>query len=156
MPKIAVFPGSFDPITIGHTDIVERSLPLFDSIIIGVGNNSQKKYLFDTETRTRWIEKIFAHEKKVSVQAFSGLTVEFCKNVNANFILRGLRSAADFEYESLIAQANLSMSGIETIFMLSKPEYSAISSTVIRDIIRNNGDASKFLPAAISKEINKK
>ncbi len=155
MPKIAVFPGSFDPITIGHADIVKRAIPLFDSIIIGVGNNSQKQYLFSTEKRTKWIEKIFAKEKKISVQAFSGLTVEFCKKNNADFILRGLRSAADFEYESLIAQANQAMSGIETVFLLSKPEYSAISSTVIRDIIRNGGDAGKFLPGVISGDINK-
>jgi pantetheine-phosphate adenylyltransferase len=155
MPKIAVFPGSFDPITIGHTNIVERALPLFDTIIIGVGNNSQKQYLFSTEKRTKWIEKIFAKEKSVSVQAFSGLTVEFCKKNNANFILRGLRSAADFEYESLIAQANQAMTGIETVFLLSKPEYSAISSTVIRDVIRNGGDASKFLPEMISGEVKR-
>lgn len=153
MPKIAVFPGSFDPITIGHVNIVERALSLFDAIIIGVGNNSQKQYLFSTEKRTKWIEKIFAKENQVSVQAFSGLTVEFCKKNSANFILRGLRSAADFEYESLIAQANQTMSGIETVFLLSKPEYSAISSTVIRDVIRNGGDASKFLPGTIAKEI---
>jgi pantetheine-phosphate adenylyltransferase len=155
MPKIAVFPGSFDPITIGHTNIVERALPLFDAIVIGVGSNSQKKYMFELDKRKKWLEKIFASEKKISVQAYSGLTIDFCKKNNAKFILRGLRSSADFEYERFIAQANQAMSGIETVFLLSKPEYSAISSTVIRDVIRNGGDASKFLPGVISGDLKK-
>jgi pantetheine-phosphate adenylyltransferase len=155
MPKIAVFPGSFDPATIGHTDIVERALPLFDSIVIGVGSNSQKKYMFELEQRKKWLEKIFASENKISVQAYSGLTIDFCKATHATFIIRGLRSAADFEYERFIAQANQAMTGIETVFLLSKPEYSAISSTVIRDVIRNGGDARKFLPGVISGEVKK-
>lgn len=154
MKKIAVFPGSFDPITLGHESIVRRALPLFDEIIIAIGENSNKKNQFDVETRSQWINKVFEGEKKISVKQYKGLTVDFCKSQNASFILRGLRTSADFEFERVIAQMNKAMfSDIETIFILSQPEYSAIASSVVRDILRNGGDAAQFVPKAIRSAI---
>ncbi|MEK6616346.1 MAG: pantetheine-phosphate adenylyltransferase [Bacteroidota bacterium] len=154
MNKIAVFPGSFDPITTGHESIIQRALPLFDKIIIAIGVNSTKDGYFSLEKRKAWIEKVFADEKKVKIKTYKGLTVDFCKKEKANYILRGLRTSADFEFERVIAQMNRSMnSSIETVFILSTPELSAIASTVIRDIIRNGGDANKFVPYAIRKEL---
>lgn len=147
--KIAIFPGSFDPITKGHQDIILRALPLFDKIIVAVGKNTSKKYLFSQEQRVEWIKAVFANEKKVSVESFSGLTVDFCKKMKANYILRGLRTSADFEFERSIGQINKAMSGVETIFMLTSPELSAINSTIVRDIVINNGDASKFVPKEV-------
>lgn len=144
--NIAIFPGSFDPITVGHQDIILRALPLFDKVIVAVGKNTSKKYLFSQEQRVKWIKKVFAKEKKISVSSFSGLTVDYCKKVKANYILRGLRTSADFEFERSIGQINKAMSGVETIFLLSSPELSAINSTIVRDIIINNGDASSFVP----------
>ena len=154
MNKIAVFPGSFDPITIGHESIIKRALPLFDKIIVAIGVNSTKEGFFPTEKRKQWIEKIFAGEKKIEVKTYKGLTIDFCKQEKANYILRGLRTSADFEFERVIAQMNHAMNdGIETVFILSTPELSAINSTVIRDIIRNGGNATQFLPIAIAKEL---
>lgn len=151
--KIAIFPGSFDPITKGHQDLVLRALPLFDKIIVAVGKNTSKKYLFSQEQRVKWIKAVFAKHKSISVEAFSGLTVDFCKKVNATYILRGLRTSADFEFERSIGQINKSMQpGIETIFLLTSPELSAINSTIVRDIVINNGDATQFVP----KEVNLK
>lgn len=152
--SIAIFPGSFDPMTIGHLDIVTRALPLFEKVIIAIGVNSQKKYLFPLEKRIHWIEKIFEKEKKVSVDSYSGLTVEFCEKVGAGYILRGLRSPADFEFEKAIGQMNRLMKPkIESIFLLSQPQYTAISSTIVRDIIINGGDASQFLPEVIARDL---
>ena len=152
--KIAVFPGSFDPVTIGHIDIISRSFPLFDKIIVGVGVNSRKQTLFTPEQRIKWIKSIFMNEEKVEVQQYSGLTIDFCKSVNARFLLRGLRSAADFDYERVIAQLNHSMNkDVETIFLASKPEYSHISSTIVREILINNGDARQFLPPTIAEAV---
>lgn len=152
--SIAIFPGSFDPMTIGHLDIVTRALPLFEKVIIAIGVNSQKKYLFPLEKRIHWIEKIFEKEKKVLVDSYSGLTVEFCEKVGAGYILRGLRSPADFEFEKAIGQMNRLMKPkIESIFLLSQPQYTAISSTIVRDIIINGGDASKFLPEVIAQDL---
>lgn len=149
--KIAVFPGTFDPITIGHESLVKRALPLFDKIIIAIGTNTTKKNLFPLEKRKKWIEKIFKNETKVSVETYEGLTVAFCKKVKARYILRGLRASSDFEFERTIAQMNYAMENeIETIFILSAPELSAINSTIVRDIIINGGDASKFIPKGIS------
>ncbi len=153
MANIAVFPGSFDPITKGHENIVKRALPLFDKIIIAVGVNSQKKYLFPLDQRLTWIKNTFNFEQKVTVETYEGLTVRFCLEKDARFIIRGLRNGSDFEFEKGIAQMNREMvSGIETVFLMSTPELSAINSTIVRDIIRNGGDVSKFIPNAI--EIN--
>ena len=151
MAKIAVFPGSFDPITLGHESIIQRALPLFDKVIVAIGVNSNKQGFFSIEKRKTWIENIFSGEKKVEVKSYKGLTIDLCKQEKANYILRGLRTSADFEFERVIAQMNRSMNDhIETIFILSTPELSAINSTVIRDIIRNGGDASKFIPKGIT------
>jgi pantetheine-phosphate adenylyltransferase len=154
MKKIAVFPGSFDPITSGHVDILLRALPLFDKVIVAIGENSQKKSLFPLETRLNWIKKVFANEPKIIVDSFAGLTVNYCKAQNANYILRGIRSASDFDYEKTIAHLNNAMfPEIETILILSKPELSSISSTIVREIIRGKGNVEKFVPAAIAREM---
>lgn len=147
MKKIAVFPGSFDPITIGHESIVKRAFPLFDEIIVAVGNNITKKNLFPLELRLKWINQVFEKNKNVSVADYKGLTVDFCNKVNAKFILRGLRTSVDFEFERAINQANMVMCpDIEVVFLLSKPEYAHVYSSIMRDIICNGGDVSSFLP----------
>jgi pantetheine-phosphate adenylyltransferase len=145
--KIALFPGSFDPITIAHVDILKRAVPLFDKIVVGIGLNSSKQSFLSAEKREEIVRTVFADTPGVEVQLYEGLTVDFCKKINANYMVRGIRSVADFEYERAIAQINQTMMPeMETIFILSKPEYSAISSTIVRDILRNNGDVSPFLP----------
>ena len=150
MNRTALFPGSFDPVTIGHVDIVNRSLSLFDNIVIGIGVNSSKKSLYSTEKRKEWLGKVFEDKEKVSVEQYEGLTVDFCIEIGAKFILRGLRTSADFEFERAIAQMNRSMHGdIETVFVLSSPGLSAVNSTIVREIIKNGGEASKFVPAGI-------
>ena len=151
MKKVAVFPGSFDPITIGHEAIIRRALNLFDEIIIAVGANAQKKNFYSLETRKKMIIKVFQNEPRIKVDHYEGLTVDFCKKNGAGFLLRGLRTAADFEFERAIGQVNKSMApGIESVFLLTVPEHSFINSTIVRDIIKNGGDASKFVPAAIN------
>ena len=148
--NVCVFPGSFDPITSGHADIVKRALPLFDKIIIGIGINSQKNSLFTLEQRTQWIKDVFTDEPKVEVDCFEKLTADFCKKVNAKWILRGLRNASDFDYEKTISQLNYIVgNGVETIFLISQPEFSHISSTIVREIIKGGGDASPFLPKEV-------
>lgn len=148
--KIAVFPGSFDPFTVGHQDIVQRALPMYDKIIIAIGYNSNKNGFFTLEDRTKWIKKAFENESKVEVSSYQGLTVDYCNKVGANFILRGLRTASDFEYERAIAQMNKKMHDhIESVFLLTAPEHTPISSTIVRDILRHGGDASEFLPKGI-------
>ncbi len=143
----AVFPGSFDPFTLGHESVVRRGCKLFDKLIIGVGTNTTKSYLFDLDERTAMIERVFADEKRIEVKSFSGLTVDFCKEHNANYILRGLRDGKDFFYENSIAVMNTSLSpGLETVFLLTAAEYAGISSTILREILRNNGDISAFVP----------
>ena len=150
MEKIAVFPGSFDPITIGHESLVKRALPLFDKIIVSIGTNSSKSYYFSLEQRLNFIQETFAGEEKVEVMTFEGLTVDFCREIGAGFLLRGLRISSDFDFERNIALMNRAMDpNIETVFLVSEPEYSAINSTIVRDIIRNGGDASSFVPEAI-------
>ncbi|MBS3770728.1 MAG: pantetheine-phosphate adenylyltransferase [Bacteroidales bacterium] len=149
--KKAVFPGSFDPFTIGHESIVRRALSLFDEIIISIGYNVNKKGYFSLEDRKRWIASVFHDEPRVKVDHFEGLTIEYCKGTGANYLLRGLRTAADFEYERAIAQVNKAMyEGIETVFLLTMPEHTPVNSTIVRDIIRNGGDASKFLPKGMN------
>lgn len=155
MSKIAVFPGSFDPITVGHEDIVKRATPLFDKIIIAIGVNTQKKYLFDIETRIDCLQKVFAKYSNVETDIYEGLTVNYCKQKSANYILRGIRSAADFEYEKTIAHLNHAMAeNLETILILSKAELSSISSTIVREIIKGKGDVSKFVPKEIADLID--
>ena len=150
MPKIAVFPGSFDPITIGHVDLVRRSLPLFDKVIVAVGVNTQKKYLFSLKQRLEWLEAVFADEPRVEVGHFQNLTADYCNKIGANYLLRGLRNASDFDYEKTISQLNnIIGDGLETIFLISQPGYSHISSTIVREIIKGGGDASPFLPDSI-------
>ena len=147
MERIAIFPGSFDPITIGHVDIIQRALPLFDKIIISVGSNSEKKYFFNLEKRIQWIKKVFIKNPKIEVKSYNKLTVEFAKDSNARFLVRGLRNISDFEFEKTMAHANSELNpSIESVFLLTKPKYSFITSTVVRDTIRNNGDYRKFVP----------
>ena len=146
----AIFPGSFDPITKGHENILRRALPLFDEVIISIGKNSSKQSFFTLEQREKWIKQIFANEPKVRIETYTGLTIDFCKKMDAKFILRGLRTSADFEFEKAIAQNNNIMAPeIETVFILPVPELSAINSTIVRDIVRNGGDASPFVPEGI-------
>jgi pantetheine-phosphate adenylyltransferase len=148
--KICVFPGSFDPITSGHVDLVKRALPLFDKIIIAIGINAQKKYLFPLEQRQDWIKDVFKDEPKVIVDTFENLTAAYCKRVEAAWILRGLRNASDFDYEKTISQLNFIVGkGVETMFLISQPEFSHVSSTIVREIIKGGGDASPFLPKEI-------
>ncbi|MFN8277565.1 MAG: pantetheine-phosphate adenylyltransferase [Chitinophagales bacterium] len=152
--KIAVFPGSFDPITVGHVDIVKRALPLFDKVIVAIGENSQKQSLYPLEQRLGWIRTVFQEEKKVEVAHFTGLTVKFCEERQARYILRGIRSASDFDYEKTIAHLNNAMlPDLETILILAKPELSSISSTIVREIIRGHGKVNKFVPKEIAKEL---
>lgn len=145
----AVFPGSFDPITLGHYDIIERGLTLFDEVILAIGVNAEKKYMFSLEERKRFIEDAFKDEPKIKVMTYKGLTVEFCKQQNANFILRGLRNPADFEFEKAIAHTNRKMSEIETVFLLTSSGKSYISSSIVRDVIRNGGDVTGLVPETV-------
>ncbi len=150
MERIAVFPGSFDPFTIGHESVVKRAFSFFDKIIIAIGYNADKEGLFSLETRMKWISLVFNEDSKVAVDRFTGLTIEFCRKVGAKYILRGLRTSSDFEYERAIAQMNKAMyPELETVFLLTLPEHTHINSTTVRDIIRHGGDASKFLPDKI-------
>jgi pantetheine-phosphate adenylyltransferase len=145
----AIFPGSFDPITLGHQDIVERSISLFDEIIIAVGTNSDKKYMFTLTQRIKFIEDTFTEKKSISVASYEGLTIEFCKKSNADFIIRGLRNTADFEFEKAIAQTNRNLSGIETVFLLTAAKTSFISSSIVREVISNQGNYTKLVPRAV-------
>ncbi|WP_428224992.1 pantetheine-phosphate adenylyltransferase [Flavobacterium sp.] len=151
--KKAIFPGSFDPITLGHIDIIERSLPLFDEIIIAIGVNADKKYMFSLEERIRFIEETFKYEDKISVISYEGLTIDVCKRMEADFILRGLRNPADFEFEKAIAHTNRLLSKIDTVFLLTAPDTSFISSSIVRDVIRNGGDYTVLVPEAV--KVNK-
>lgn len=148
--KIAVFPGSFDPITNGHVNIVERALPLFDKIIIAIGNNSMKRYAFPFEKREQWLKDIFKKHRTVEVMSYQGLTVNFVKSVRATYLLRGIRNTSDFEYERTIAQLNKAMAPeLETICIITDPQYAHISSTIVRDIILNGGNPSMFVPREV-------
>ena len=147
--KKAIFPGSFDPITLGHLDIIKRSLPLFDEIVIAIGVNSEKKYMFSLDERKRFIEETFKDEPTVSVITYEGLTIDLCHKLNANFILRGLRNPADFEFEKAIAHTNRRLSKIETVFLLTAADTSYISSSIVRDVIRNGGEYELLVPKAV-------
>ncbi len=148
--KKAVFPGSFDPITIGHLDIVERGMKIFDEIIIAIGHNTDKKYMFSKEKRVDFVERTFSTYDKIKIESYEGLTVDFCKKNNTEFIIRGLRNHADFEFEKSIALANREMTGIETIFFLTSTENSFISSSIVRELIRNRGNYELFIPKGIT------
>lgn len=150
--KRAVFPGSFDPITLGHADIIGRALPLFDEIILAIGVNADKKYVFSLEERVLFIEKAFSAEPKIKVMTYKGLTVDFCKKQGAAFILRGLRNTSDMEFEKTIGQTNFKMAGIETVFLIASSGKSHISSSVVRDIKKHGGDYSFMVPEAVTKQ----
>jgi pantetheine-phosphate adenylyltransferase len=147
--KRAIFPGSFDPITSGHYDVITRGVTLFDELIIAIGINSDKKYMFSLEERKKFIEDSFKHNSKIKVITYKGLTVDFCQKNNVNFILRGLRNPADFEFEKAIAHTNRDLAPIETVFLLTAANTSYISSSIVRDVIRNHGDYTKLVPKTV-------
>ena len=147
--KKAVFPGSFDPITLGHVDLIYRGLEIFDEIIIAIGVNADKKQLFPLEDKIQQIKNTFINEPRIEVASYKGLTIDFCKSVNSKYILRGLRNSSDFNYEQSIAQTNSSLSSIESVFLISSPQLAHISSTIVRDIIRNEGDYKNFVPKSV-------
>ena len=147
--KIAVFPGSFDPITLGHVDIIKRATKIFDEIIVAIGINNEKKYLFSNDVRIKFIEDTFIKEPKIKVKKYKGLTINFCKKNNINTILRGVRNPSDFEFEKAIAHTNYKLSGVETVFLITNPEFSYISSSIVREIIENNGNYKKLVPKTV-------
>lgn len=154
--RICLFPGTFDPLTLGHVDIIDRAIPLFDKIVVGIGSNVAKAPMFSTEQRVAWIEEIYKDEPKVKAASYDGLTINYCRKIGAKFILRGIRYVSDFEYEKTIADANRTLdSSIETIFLTGEPKYTSVASTIVRDIIRNGGDASLFLPEIVYKSLKK-
>jgi pantetheine-phosphate adenylyltransferase len=150
MQRICLFPGTFDPITQGHVDVIERAVSLFDKLVIGVGSNASKQPMFTVEQRAGWINEIFRNDPRIEAVGYDGLTVEYCRKIGAKYILRGIRYVSDFEYEKAIADVNrMLVPDIETIFLTCSPIYSAISSTIVRDVIRNGGDAGMFLPKEV-------
>ena len=152
--KIAVFPGSFDPITTGHVDLVRRALPLFDEVVVAIGVNTQKASLYSLDTRLRWLRETFEAEPRIRVDHFERLTAHYCTRIGARYLLRGLRNASDFDYEKTISQLNhIVGDGIETVFLIAQPEFSHISSTIVREIIRGGGDARTFLPVPVAHEL---
>ena len=154
MQRICLFPGTFDPVTLGHIDIINRSLPLFDKVVVGIGINASKNPMFTADQRRLWFDEIYKDQPKVQVATYDGLTVKFCQSIGAHFILRGIRYVSDFEYEKTIADANRTMDHtIETIFLTGEPKYTSVASTIVRDIIRNGGNASPFLPEAVIKTL---
>ena len=157
MARICLFPGTFDPVTLGHVDIINRALPLFDKIIVGIGLNSSKEPMFSAEQRRDWILEIYKDEKRVEGAIYQGLTIDYCKTIGAHFILRGIRYVSDFEYEKTIADANRTLDKtIETIFLTGEPKYTSVASTIVRDIIRNGGNASPFLPDVVYDTLPKR
>ena len=154
MQRICLFPGTFDPVTLGHTDIINRALPLFDKLIIGIGRNSNKEPMFSEKQRLQWIREIYKDNKSVDVLAYDGLTIDCCKAVGANFILRGIRYVNDFEYEKAIADMNRSLdNNVETIFLTCLPQFTSVASTLVRDVLRNGGNVSQFLPDVVVKSL---
>lgn len=155
MQRICLFPGTFDPVTLGHVDIINRAIPLFDKIYVGIGINSSKSPMFSAEQRMEWFKEIYKDEPKVESVTYDGLTINYCKVIGANFILRGIRYVRDFEYEKTIADANRTLDkDIETIFLTGEPKYTSVASTIVRDILRNGGNASPFLPDAVIKSLS--
>ncbi len=152
--RICLFPGTFDPLTLGHVDIITRALPLFDKIVVGIGVNTSKEPMFSPEKRLEWVRKIFKNEPRVEGAIYEGLTVNFCNKIGAQFILRGIRYVSDFEYEKTIADANRTLDKkIETIFLTGEPKYTSVASTIVRDILKNGGDASQFLPEEVATSL---
>lgn len=155
--RIALFPGTFDPVTFGHLDIIERALPLFDRLYIGIGINANKQPMFSAETRVQWLNEIFKAESKIEAVIYEGLTVDCCRQLSANYILRGIRYVNDFEYEKAIADMNRSLDqNIETVFLTCLPKYTSVASTLVRDVIRNGGDVSQFVPDSVLKTIRQR
>jgi len=153
--RIALFPGTFDPVTFGHTDIIDRTLPLFDKLYIGVGMNANKQPMFPAEVRVQWLNELYQNEPKVEAVMYEGLTVECCKKINASYIVRGIRYVNDFEYEKAIADMNRSLDQrIETVFLTCLPKYTSVASTLVRDVIRNGGEVSQFVPDVVLKTIH--
>ena len=154
--RICLFPGTFDPVTLGHIDIINRSLGLFDKLVIGIGKNANKAPMFPDEQRLEWVKEIYKDEPRVDALIYEGLTAVCCKSIGANFILRGIRYVSDFEYEKAIADMNRSLdSSIETIFLTCLPQYTSVASTLVRDVLRNGGDVSKFLPEVVNRSLRK-
>ena len=154
MARICLFPGTFDPVTLGHVDIINRAIPLFDKIIVGIGINTAKAPMFTPEQRLKWINDIYKDEERVEGAIYEGLTINFCKTIGAHFILRGIRYVSDFEYEKTIADANRTLDKtIETVFLTGEPKYTSVASTIVRDIIKNKGNASPFLPESVYKTL---
>jgi pantetheine-phosphate adenylyltransferase len=154
MSRICLFPGTFDPVTFGHLDIIERALPLFDKLYIGIGINSNKQPMFSPEQRVAWLEEIFHNNTKIEALTYEGLTVDCCKRIEANYILRGIRYVNDFEYEKAIADMNRSLDeNIETVFLTCLPKFTSVASTLVRDVIRNRGEVSQFVPDVVLKTI---
>lgn len=154
--RICLFPGTFDPVTLGHTDIIDRALPLFDKIVIGIGRNINKTPMFSDQQRIDWLNEIYADNANVEAVLYDGLTVNCCNEIGAKFILRGIRYVNDFEYEKAIADMNRSLAdNIETVFLTCLPQFTSVASTLVRDVLRNGGDVSKFLPKAVNKSIKK-
>lgn len=156
MPRTCLFPGTFDPLTLGHVDIINRALPLFDKIVVGIGMNTSKAPMFSPGQRLQWIREIYRDEERVEGAVYEGLTIDFCQKIGARFILRGIRYVSDFEYEKTIADANRTLDKtIETIFLTGEPKYTSVASTIVRDIIRNGGNAAPFLPDVVSQSLIK-
>jgi pantetheine-phosphate adenylyltransferase len=156
MQRICLFPGTFDPVTLGHVDIIDRSLPLFDKLVVGIGLNASKAVMFSAEQRLQWIQEIYKDKPKVEGAIYEGLTVDYCKMIGAKFIMRGIRYVSDFEYEKAIADANRTLDkSIETVFLTGEPKYTSVASTIVRDIIRNGGNASLFLPPEVYQSLKK-
>jgi pantetheine-phosphate adenylyltransferase len=154
MERICLFPGTFDPLTLGHVDIIQRAAPIFDKIIVGIGGNFSKAPMFTAEQRVGWIREIFHNDKRIDGAIYEGLTVDFCRKIGAKFILRGIRYVSDFEYEKTIADANRTLDKtIETIFLTGEPKFTSVASTIVRDIIRNGGDATPFLPEVVARSV---
>ncbi len=154
--RICLFPGTFDPLTLGHVDIINRAIPLFDKIVVGIGLNAAKAPMFTAEQRLQWIRDIYKDEDRVEGAVYEGLTIHYCKKIGAHFILRGIRYVSDFEYEKTIADANRTLDkNIETVFLTGEPKYTSVASTIVRDIIRNGGNAAPFLPDIVAKSVLK-